>query len=212
VAQVTRRLQKIDPTRLRIVKLLPEHVLTPTLVSIVASPAMARDVGTMVALLEGKGIDRNALARALASLSSVEQFPGFWERWASKVAFPRHPVPSSDRYVAISDGDSLRSLAKRYRNCARTYLEKALRGDTAFAEFRHPLGYAVVHLVRKGDEWVLEGLFGPSNRTAPPQVRDAAVRHLRGYGIHDKFGRRDGLDWSALRRLTAMSMFDFALD
>lgn len=212
VAKVIRRLKKIDPNRLRIAKHLPTHVLTPTLVGIVANPAMARDVSTMVTLLKARGIDRKALASALAGLSSVEQFPAFWERWASKVAFPEHPVPSSERYVPIRDGGSLRSLAKRYRNCARTYLEKALRGDSAFGEFRHPLGYAVVHLVRKGDEWVLEGLFGPSNRTAPPQVRDAAVRHLRAHGIHDKFGRRTGLDWSALRRLTAMSMFDYAFD
>lgn len=212
LAQAIRRLNKVDANRLRVARLLPEHVLTPSLISIIVSPAMARDVTTMILLLEDKGIDRKALAPALASLTSVEQFPSFWERWASKVAFPPHPVPQSARYLPIMDGAALSSLAKRYSNCARTYLEKALRGEAAFGEYAHPLGSAVVHLVRKGDEWVLEGLFGPSNRTAPPHVRDAAVRHLRVHGIVDKFGRRTGLDWSALRRLTAMSMFDFAFD
>lgn len=212
VARVIRRLKRIDPNRLRIAKLLPAHVLTASLVSIVASPAMARDVSTMVILLESKGIDRKAFGKALASLTSVEQFPSFWERWASKCAFPAHPVPSSERYVAVANGHQLHLLARKYRNCARTYLEKALRGEAAFAEFNHPLGSAVVHLVRKGDGWILDGLFGPSNRTATPQVRDAAVRHLRAHGIVDKFGRRGALDWSALRRLTAMSMFDFALE
>lgn len=212
-AQVIRRLKKVDPSRLRIAKLLPEHVLSPTLISIIASPAMARDVSTMITLLEGKGIDQKAFGRALASLNDLEQFPTFWARWAGKCTFPQHPVPPSQRYVPVIDGSSLFSLARRYRNCAaRNFLEKALRGDSAFAEFQHPLGYAVVHLTRKGDAWVLDGLFGPSNRTAPPQVRDAAVRHLRVHGIADKFGLRTGLDWSALRRLTAMTMFDIGFD
>lgn len=52
-AQVIRRVMKINPNRLRIAKLLPEEARTVSLVSIVASPSMARDVGTMITLLEG---------------------------------------------------------------------------------------------------------------------------------------------------------------
>ena len=132
-----------------------------------------------------------------------------WERWAFKAQFPEHPIPQSPCYTPVRDGDELRKLSLRYRNCAKRYLAEALEGSSAFAEFTDAGSSVVVHLEKHDGTWFVEGLFAKDNGSIRLPLRMSAIDYLASKAIRPRPQLRDSPgEWDVLRRLTRTYFLD----
>jgi hypothetical protein len=196
--------------RVRIARALPADLCTPELVKTIASTAHARDIIEITDLLTSRGIERDELVGAARRIRSARQHAEFWRRWSARAAFPHHPVPASIDYRPILDGRMLQEVARRYANCANRYLQAALEGRDAFAEFRCLEGSAVVHLRKQQDKWRIEGLFGRNNVRPRPQVCVAVLDYTAQFGVRERAFREEPRGpWDVLRRLTSRTIFEF---
>ena len=209
IAEVIGQLDAIDHPRIRIMEILPDDFLSANLVRLIESVTVATDVSAIATLLTGRGADREALGRAIRAVSSPDQFSKLWERWAFKAQFPEHPIPQSPCYTPVRDGDELRKLSLRYRNCAKRYLPEALEGSSAFAEFTDSGSSVVVHLVRENDTWLVEGLFAKDNGSIRLTVRMSAMEYLASKAVLTRPQLRESRsEWDVLRRLTRTYFLD----
>ena len=209
IVDVIGQLATIDHRQIAIIKALPEDLLSANLVKIIESVTVAADVTAMVNLLTGRGADREGLSRAIRAVSSAEQFAKFWERWAFKATFPEHPITASPCYLPVRDGNELRKISVRYRNCAKRYLIHALEGSSAFAEFTDAGSGVVVHLERHEGTWFVEGIFARDNGPVRPLLRQIAINYLASEGVRERAQYRETCgEWDVLRRLTRSRILD----
>ena len=205
MATAIRRIPKIDFARLRILNMLPPDICAPTVVELVGDIMTAKDVVRLFELLVCSGVDREALARALRSLTDSKQMSKFWDRWVSDCPLPSSPLDQLPLCRPVRTAGALFSLARRYRNCAARYAPEALEGGSAFGEMLPSGGRPgmVVHLRRKRGVWTIDGLFLRQNGRPDPGQREEAYALLAQVGV--KLPERAAADegeWSSLRRLT----------
>lgn len=208
-------MRSMNFTTLRILRTLPADLRLPNLILVLRSVEQARDLMMLVNLLERCGVDRTAMTAALAVIVKPSAIPSFANRWAQRVPLPAHPAPARGGYRPIESSADLHRLGLAYRNCLRTHLAAALEGKSAFAEIAHASGGGVAHLMRIGDAWVLDRVWGPGNRPPSPAIDRLAVEHLAANGIlkRDRWMRQTH-NWQSLRRLTQVYGFgdDFDVD
>src|SRR5690606_36063504 len=107
----------------------------------------------------------------------------------------------------------LHRVARRYRNCARSYTVDLLDPETgqAFAEVRHNGEGVIVHLRREGDQWRMNGLFGPRNKRPSPEAREHVLSYLDSHGIDVGTKARARSEWESVRRFAEPAYRDFGL-
>ena len=206
LARAVMQMKEITPRRLLVLERLSGDLRSPTLIELIENPAQARDVVKLVNLLSSNGIDRAALAQALRGVSSREELASLWQRWARKLRFPRHPVPSSASFLPIESAAALHQTGLKYRNCLRHYLVDVMEGEAAFAEFTSADGEAVVHLSRNQIGWTLTGLWGKRNADAGPLVEEEAKTYLQKHGIKIIGEALPEGEWAVLARLSRRRM------
>jgi hypothetical protein len=209
MARVVMRLKRVTWPRMRILRALPRDLRHPELVDAISDPQQARDLGLVVDILAKNGADRAEMSLVLNAVRTQEAISNFARRWSIKLTFPPHPVPASDFYIPVETGEQLQRSARRFRNCSRSHLARVLEGRSSFAELHIPQGAAVVHLIKNGDNWLLEDTYGPSNDKPADGVEEAAEKYLLKFGIGRSKPVIVDSPWAALRRLTGRFDFDF---
>lgn len=207
--RLVQHLPRVNPSRLRVARILPPDLRRASVVMTVKDDRTARDLAILVRLFEGVGADRAAMVRALLAVEKHADLRDWARRWAFRTRLPDHPVPSADGYTAVQSADDLKRLATRHRNCARNYLVDVLEGRSAFGIASEGSNEAVVHLVNQRGVWVLDDVFGPANSQADPALVEKATDHLARHGI----GPRGQLTqqerpWAALLRIAGHLQFD----
>jgi hypothetical protein len=202
IGKIVSRLPTIDLERLRVLRLLPSDMRHDNIIANIGDVADALDLRAYVSLLTDYDVDRGALIDALASASSKDALTSVARRWALKARLPEHPVPASDAYRPITNGDELRRVALRHRNCMRMYLVNILEQRSAFALFRHDDQEVVVHLLASERGWELDRLY---NRTGPisSATRKNAEGHLRQHGVRFQSRSTTTRPLDPIRRMTA---------
>lgn len=199
--RVVASLVRVNPTRLKIVRALPDRLKHATLVELLQSVDQARDLTTLVRLLATAGADEIAMSQALRLIRKPEDLRRFARRWSLRVRFPDHPVAGSENYSPIRDGEQLDAMARNFRNCARTYTAALLEGRSAFAVVRIGEHRGVVHLTRHEQTWYVEDIYGPQNGEPDEKVVRTVTNYLSGSGIYRRYMSRSHSEWSCLRRI-----------
>ena len=211
IVQAVNQLPFIDLTRLRVLRMLPPEVCTPSAVEALNDVRTTKDAVALIELIVSSGVDRQALATAITAVSNKAQLGRLWDRWAARCHFPKQPVQSSAGYHSIADGVELREMVRRYQNCSMRYLVEALNGFSAFGEFPSETGNAgmVVHLRFRAGHWEIEGFYGKHNSRPDRADRERATRFLISVGIAERAAvKNPSGPWDALRRLNARWMYD----
>lgn len=196
------RLQRVNPTRLKVARALAADLQCASLVMALRSVDAARDLNALVNLLEQGGADRAAMVEALATVADMSEVRQFAQRWAFRVRLPRHPVPKIDGFTPIEDGSEIRRIAIRYRNCMRNYAANVLEGRSAFALVAHDGSEAVVHLVHENETWFLDDFYSRGNLTPDRHLTEHWTAYLSSHGIQPRQHRRHSSHrWASLRRL-----------
>ena len=195
-------LPTVNPSRLRVARALPADLRIVPLVMALKDRRLARDLGTLLHLLEQAGSDRGAMVKSIAGIKTFKELREWARRWAFRVQLPAHPVPSTDWYRPIESGEHLKKMALRHRNCAKNYLADALEEQSAFAVVSHGKLEATVHLIREATGWVLEDVYGIENSQPDHELAQRATAHLARYGIAPRGQRpRPHRRWAALRTI-----------
>lgn len=202
IGKIVSRLPTVDLERLRVLRLLPTDMRQDNIIANIGGVADALDLRAFVSLLTDYDVDRSALIDALASASSKGALTNLARRWALKARLPAHPVPASNAYRPITNGDQLRRAALRHRNCMRMYLVNILEHRSAFALFCHDDQEVVVHLLATDAGWELDSLY---NRTGPISLaaRKIAEGHLRQHGVLFQSRSTTTRPLDPIRRMTA---------
>jgi hypothetical protein len=105
----------------------------------------------------------------------------------------------------------LHKIARRFRNCARSYTIDLLDEDTgaAFAEACYDGEGVVVQLRREGEVWRLDGLHGPRNKQPSSAVREHIEAFLSANGVDVAKRKRVQSKWDAVRKFTDRAFMDF---
>ena len=193
-------LPAVNPSRLRVARALPADLRIASLVMAIKDQRLARDLGDLLQLLEEAGSDRQAMITSIAAVKTFSDIRDWARRWAFRVRLPEHPVPSATGYMPIQSGGELKSIALRFRNCARNYLASALEGRSAFAVVSQGANEAVVHLICERNLWALEEVYGVGNSEPDPALVSRATSHLAQHGIGPRGQRpRPQRRWASLR-------------
>lgn len=204
VASTLGQIEKIDFTRLRVLKRLPASLACAQVVSLMPNVDYVTSALSLIDLLVSAGVDRDALADALMKIENRTQLNAFWQRWSLKTNFPSHPVPASQSYRPVQDGEGLKASARRFRNCSERYLAAVLDGKCAFAEFEHLGQLVVVHLRNRQGKWMLDDVYGRQNRSVGAVTRSKATEYLASHGVLENAERQKAsIGWEALRDLTS---------
>ncbi len=202
-AKIVLRLARISAKRLAILRVLPHDLRLTPLIDCIKDVQQARDIAAVVEKFSANGLSREAMARALRSVSTTTRLTDFMRRWSLKLSLPDHPIPASQQYRPIVSGKHLADTALRYRNCMRRYLTSALDRKSAFAEFVHDEEAAVVHLVYRGEHWWFDEVYGLGNGLLGSAARESLMRYLAHRGVTSREYRGpSGSPWIALRRLS----------
>lgn len=173
----------------------------------------ARDVAQLVDLLDGAGVDRAAMCRALTAVRKMDEVIAFANHWAFRAELPAHPVPQGDCYFPIERASDLKRLAHTYRNCLKSMLANALEGRSAFAVIRNEEEEAVVHLVHHQKVWQLLEVCGHNNVRPSATLFAKAAVYLKSRGIEkrSRFSSTKSL-WQPLRRLLGREFLQMEMD
>lgn len=126
----------------------------------------------------------------------------YLESWVLRCKFPPSPIPVSERYCPILNGETLTRKALEYRNCLRAYALDLLEGKASFAEFVVAAGSAIIMLVQRDGEWLVNDVYGHRNGKVDDSVRKQAVDYCRLRGVVErKRSLRKETPFSSLRRL-----------
>jgi len=213
IVQTINQLPMLDHDRLRIAQRLPAQVCCANVVSVVTSIREARDVAVLIDLLITNGAHAEALFVAIRGVESARALAGVWHRWSRRMMFGIHPVPASANYHPVTGANDLRRLGLRFQNCAERYVVGCLDGLDTFAEFTANGKALVVHLRRKQDQWLIEGMFGKHNACPHPALRAEAVEYLGQHGVREKPPRvSNSGPWEVLNRLAHPLRFELELD
>lgn len=202
IGKIVSRLPTVDLERLRVLRLLPSDMRHDNIIANIGGVADALDLRAFVSLLTDYDVDRSALIDAFASASSKDALTNLARRWALKARLPKHPVPASNTYRPITNGDELRRVALRHRNCMRMYLVNILERRSAFALFQHDDQEVVVHLLATEGGWELDRFY---NRSGPisSATRKNAEGHLRQHGVRFQSRSTTTRPLDPIRRMTA---------
>ncbi len=213
IVRTINQLPLLDHDRLRIAQRLPAQVCFANVVAVITSVREARDVATLIDLLITNRADAEGLFAAIRSVESARALAGVWQRWSRRTTFGHHPVPASPAYMPIVGANDLRRLGLRFQNCAERYIVGCLDGLDAFAEFKADGKALVVHLRRKQDQWMVEGMFGKHNACPPPALRAEAIAYLAQHGVGEKPPREAASgEWEVLNRLAHPLRFELEMD
>lgn len=202
VQRLLPRLERVNPTRLRIIRALPADLHFAPLVMGLRSVDTARDLSVLIGLLEEAGASRAAMVAALAAVSDMDGVRKFAKRWAFRIALPDHPVPAIDGYRPIVETAELRKLSIQFRNCARNYLANSLEGRSAFAVVSNGEVESVVHLVRQKDRWCIDDFYARENMPPDRGLVERWTKFLASHDITARQFRRDSTRrWGSLRRI-----------
>ena len=180
---VVQQLSALDPTRLRVLRVLPEALRSSRLVALHRDVAHARETAALYRLLVETGVDADTFAKALKEAETARQLSECWRRWSWRVRFPEPPVAASPTYTPVTEAPELKRLALRFQNCGRRYLADVLEGRHAFAIFDSDAGEAVVHLRHRDDRWWLKDAIGRRNLPISSTLRREVEAHLACHGI-----------------------------
>jgi hypothetical protein len=202
VQRILPRLLRVNPTRLRIIRILPHDLHFAPLVMALRSPNAARDLTDLVALLAEAGADRSVMVKSLATVTDMEGVRKFAKRWAFRIALPDHPVPAIDGYRPIVETADLLKMSIQFRNCARNYLANSLEGRSAFAVVSNGEVESVVHLVRQKDHWCIDDFYARENMPPDRSLVERWTKFLASHNITARQFRRDSTHrWGSLRRI-----------
>lgn len=180
---VVQQLPTLEPSRLRVLRALPERLRAARLVALHRDVTHARETAELYRLLTDIGADGEALAKALREVDTARQLSECWRRWSWRVRFPEPPVPASPTYAPVTEAAELKRLALRFRNCGRRYLADVLEGRHAFAIFCSDAGEAVIHLRRREERWWLKDAIGRRNLPISSALRREVEAHLAHHGV-----------------------------
>ncbi|CAM3365268.1 hypothetical protein [Sphingomonas zeae] len=213
IVRTINQLPQLDHQRLRIAQRLPAQVCCANVVSVITSIKEAHDVAALIGLLIANGADADGLFAAIRKVETARALAGVWQRWSRQMTFGVHPVPASETYLPIVGANDLRRLGLRFNNCAERYIVGCLNGFDAFAEFKANNKALVVHLRRKREHWMIEGMFGKHNACPPPALRAEAIKYLAQHGVGEKPPRESPSgEWEVLNRLAHPFRFELEME
>lgn len=206
--RLVRTLNPVNPTRLKIARVLPESLQWAPLVEALRSVEQARDLARLVSQLTCSGVDQSSMIAALRLARKPEDIRRFARKWSMKATFPAHPVARCDHYSPVENGEQLVSVARAFRNCARTYVAHILDGRSSFATVSLGNHQAVVHLTRKTTRWTLEDIYGSNNDQPDAKLVEWTTRRLAAANIVRHHEARADGEWDCLRRLAGHLALD----
>lgn len=193
--------ERLNPDRLSIIEALPGRLCDIRIVCRIATSNDAVDLALVADLLEQRGVDRGAFIEALcrSSLSIGELV----QRWSLKLSFPAGPIVASDVYRPLRDGPTLEHLARKYRNCLRSFLPSLIEGNQAFGEYTHEGRDVLISFERTQGYWRANGVHTYLNGEVHLEVARAAFAFAAAHGVSSRRLRERGdKAMDALRRLS----------
>ena len=206
---------RVDLDTLLAIKALPPKACSPKLVQAVMGSTDAEDVRTAFEVLVERGVDAEWFAGCLREVKTQRALSSVFQKAARRAKAPPHPVPASDFYHPIQTGEELFSVAREFRNCLRNYTTSFLdeAQGNAFAVVSRGEHRTIVHLVRSGSGWKLEGLFKTRNRRPSRPTREWIEAYLEQHGvIVERREPRTPSRWDSLHNLICSDLLEFNLD
>jgi hypothetical protein len=215
VIPTIRHISALDLTKLRVIRQLPPEVCNPSIVQALDNVGPAADLAKVITLFAEAGLDRLAMTSAFDRVTCENALRKTIKRWALKTVLPAHPVAPSDSYRPISTSAQLQETGRRFRNCMSQYISSALDGIDALALFKPGLSKRgmIVHLQRRDEVWIIEGLFGPQNSRPDPELHREGTAYLESHGVSKRPREQTPTGpWAALGRFTSPYLFgDYGL-
>lgn len=198
------RIPSLDLRKLNVISILPPDICRANVVQAVGNEDTAYDTVKAIRVLVERGASEKHLFAAIRQVQDQRGLEKVFERFVLGCRAPKHPVDPSDYYKPISDGGQAVHVARKYRNCVRTYVLELLDADAghAFAEASHEGEGVIVHLRRRDEVWRLDGLYGRRNKQPSPAAREHITGYLSANGIEVEKPKRTLSDWDAVRRFT----------
>lgn len=205
------RLPSLDLTKLNVITVLPPSICRANVVQAVGDEATAFDLVQAFRALVERGVNEDDLVSAIRQVRDKRGLEKAFHRFVLECRAPDHPVGPSAEYRPILDGGQAVHVARKYRNCVRTYVLELLDAEAghAFAEASHDNEGVVVHLRRRDDVWRLDGLYGRRNKQPSPAARERITSYLSANGIEVEKAKQSASNWEAVRRFTEREFMGF---
>ena len=188
----------LDPERLAIVTNSPADLCDTRILSKLKDRKHATDVALSIDLLHRRSVDRTAVVEALRRTDKVNETI---KRWALRMSFPPGPIPASDGYRPIRSGIELTAIARKYRNCSRTFFASLMTGSHAFGELCHEGEEVLLSFDRIQGVWITDGVYSYRNLAVHAGLSRAAFAFAARHGVPDRKPDNSDKAVSALRRL-----------
>jgi hypothetical protein len=83
----------------------------------------------------------------------------------------------------LVSGDDMKAAARKYKNCLRNQIPVVALGRAAYYEYLGGEGAVAEVVALSRGQWVLEGVYGASNRRPAPEAVRALRSALEGAGV-----------------------------
>jgi hypothetical protein len=207
------RMATLNLAKLKIIDILPNAIRRANVVEAIGDEDTAHDVVSAFNLMISRGADEDEFAAALREVQGKRGLAKVFQRFVLRCRARQHPVGATDSYRPIQSAEELHKIARRFRNCARTYTIDLLDEDsgTAFAEATHEGEGVIVQLQREGDVWRLDGLYGRCNKQPSSAAREHIEAFLSTNGVDVEKRKRVQSKWDAVRQFTDRAFMDFVM-
>jgi hypothetical protein len=207
-AKSVRHAALIAPDQVRALIELPQPLLKARVGGFGLGTAQARllsEAYAIVARNQGEVGAAEAVLRWSGAKSAKALFEAVQDDLSPELPAP--PFVGTARLKPLTTKAAIREAAARFRNCLRTRIPHAARGEAAYYEWTEAPG-AVVEIWRDHVYgWRLDEARLARNANVPKPVQEAISAELRGMGVH--VGRTS---WSLERALGWAHQPEFRLD
>jgi hypothetical protein len=184
-AKRVRHAAEVTPDQVRALAELPPPLLKAQVGGFGLSAAQARllaEAHDVIRVNQGDPAAAEAVRRWAGARTAKDLFAAVQDDLSPEVA--PAPFAGTARLRPLASKAAIREAAARFRNCLRSRIPYAVRGEAAYFEWTEPPG-AVVEIWRDHVYgWRLDEARLARNASVPKPVQEAIVADLRGLGVH----------------------------
>lgn len=183
-ARVLWHVGRITPDLLALLHRLDPILRVRSFTAYLKTPKAVAGIEYLVAIVLklDPGLDRVAVLRSLATVTSSQSLETWFTHWLSRSPFPTPPWAGNETLRPLTSAAELFSVALSFRNCLKGRLCNVL-GGTAYYYVRTEPPSVVVELIKDPlGLWVLGTIEGVARKKIPhPIIRDLE-QQLEGVG------------------------------
>jgi hypothetical protein len=202
-ANALRHIGQITDQSIQIVEELLPVLVDGKVVSRLANRAKARELNeclTFIRRVCSRATD-DAISDAIRNLEPHSKVATIITRFARRAdLFPRQPFVGDDELLPLDTVEKLIWASRRYRNCLRHQIGRAITGAIGFAEFRNLI--LEVRPLSDGG-WTLVDVHTHANGLVDPDDELAAREKAASLGVPHFIAGASGEGWNAVARIAS---------